>query len=267
MSDDAPTPFANGDPAILAARAASFGGQARAYARARPDYPIDGVRWALEPVTARVPAPRVLDLGAGTGKLTEVLLRALPAEAEIFAVEPDPNMLAQFRRLLPRVRSEPGSAEAIPLHDHSVDAIVVGQALHWFDLARALPEMARVLTPGGVLAGLWNLDDDRVPWVHVLKATAQSSVSVSGWEPRRLPLDLGGHFDAPEAAGFPHRQRRTAESMVDTVATHSHVLILSEPDRAALLDRVRAYLLDTPETRDGEFDLPIVTTVLRTTVR
>jgi ubiquinone/menaquinone biosynthesis C-methylase UbiE len=104
----------------------------------------------------------VLDLGAGTGKLTAVLLSL---GADVTAVEPDPGMLAEFRRALPGVRSLSGRAEAIPLPDASVDAVVAGQALHWFDMDRALPEIARVLVPGGVLAGLWNVDDDREEWV------------------------------------------------------------------------------------------------------
>ena len=80
-------------------------------------------------------------------------------------MEPDPDMLAELRRGLPAVTAMPGRAEAIPLPDASVDAVLAGQAAHWFDLDRAMPEIARVLTPGGVFAGLWNTDDDRVDWV------------------------------------------------------------------------------------------------------
>ena len=110
--------------------------------------------WALEPA----PGPRVLDLGAGTGKLTATLVAL---GAEVSAVEPDPAMLTELRRALPAVRARAGSAEAIPLPDASVDAVLAGNALHWFDMAVAAPEIARVLAPGGVLAGLWNVLDDR----------------------------------------------------------------------------------------------------------
>jgi SAM-dependent methyltransferase len=137
----------------------SFGAAAAAYAEHRPGYAEIAVRWALEPVRGRRPL-RVLDLGAGTGKLTETLVRL---GAEVTAVEPDPGMLAELRRELPSVRSLAGSAEDIPLPDSSADAVLAGQAMHWFDLGRALPEIARVLSPGGVLAALWNVDDDRVP--------------------------------------------------------------------------------------------------------
>ncbi|WP_406318839.1 class I SAM-dependent methyltransferase [Streptosporangium sp. NBC_01639] len=262
--------FDGADPENLARRASSFGGQAAVYARERPDYPDAAVSWALGPVSGRVP-PRVLDLGAGTGKLTEVLLRrvaiadadaAAADAADVVAVEPDAAMLAQLRDRLPGVRALPGSAEEIPLADGSVDAIVVGQAMHWFDLDRALPEMARVLVPGGVLAGLWNLDDDRVSWVDGLKRVAASTVSFTGWRPPEIPLQ-GTEFHTIEHAEFAHGQRRTAESMMATIATHSHVLTLGEPERTELTARVLDYLRSTPETAHGEFELPITTVVVR----
>ncbi|UPZ33451.1 class I SAM-dependent methyltransferase [Streptomyces sp. LRE541] len=133
----------------------SFGAAAVAYAEHRPDYARAAVRWALAPAAG----PRVLDLGAGTGKLTATLLAL---SADTVAVEPDPAMLAELRRSLPEVRALPGSAEAIPLPDGSVDAVLAGNALHWFDMAVAGPEIARVLVPGGILAGLWNVMNDEV---------------------------------------------------------------------------------------------------------
>ncbi|GLW65026.1 type 11 methyltransferase [Actinomadura rubrobrunea] len=253
--------FPDTDSRYVARRAASFGRRAADYARERPDYPDAAVRWALEPVASRTP-PRVLDLGAGTGKLTEVLLRTgVPAEA-ITAVEPDPDMLAELRRRVPGVRAEAGSAEEIPLDDGAVDAVLVGQALHWFDMDRALPQIVRVLAPGGVLAALWNLDDDRVPWVAGLKRAARSRVSFENWR-SKIALPSVPPFGPELRREFPHAQRRTAASMVATIATHSHVLVLDDAERAALLARVRDYLDATPETADGEFDLPIVTIALR----
>ena len=137
------------------------------------------MRWALEPVRDRRPV-RVADIGAGTGKLTATLVRL---GADVTAVEPDPQMLAELRRAMPAVRSVPGRAEEVPLPDASVDAVLAGQAMHWFDLDRALPEIARVLRPGGVLAGLWNVDDDRVGWVAELAAISKrkSSVTLMRW--------------------------------------------------------------------------------------
>lgn len=241
-----------------ARRARSFGGHAAAYAAERPDYPDSAIGWALEPVAGRTPL-RVLDLAAGTGKLTGGILRRT---SDVVAVEPDSNMIAELRRALPGVRALQGSAENIPLGDGSVDAILVGQALHWFDLDLAFPEMWRVLAPGGVLAGLWNLEDDRVPWVKGFKEASGSLVSLSQWKdtPRLTPSP---HFPHMDYELFTHSQRRTAESMVANLATHSHILVLPEDERRAVLDRVLAYLRDDAATGDREFDLPMLTMAVR----
>ena len=252
----------------------SFGAAAAAYAEHRPDYADDAVRWALEPVSPGPggrPPLRVLDLAAGTGKLTATLVRL---GAEVTAVEPDPAMLAQLRHSLESVRALAGSAEEIPLPDSSVDAVLVGQAMHWFDLSRAIPEIARVLVPGGVLAGLWNVDDDQVSWVAGLAQISKGKANVTRqrWRDRigrarqeRLAAVGSGLFETPEVGEFGHGQLRTADSLVATIATHSNVLVLAEPDRARLLAEVREFLNEQPETASGEFVLPMVTAVLRTT--
>jgi SAM-dependent methyltransferase len=140
-----------------ATRARSFGAAADAYERARPDYPEAAVDWLL-PAGART----VLDLAAGTGKLT----RALVARGlEVVAVEPLAEMRATLAAALPEVRALEGTAEAIPLPDASVDAIKVAQAWHWVDPERAAAEAARVLRPGGTLGLVWNRRDERVDWV------------------------------------------------------------------------------------------------------
>jgi SAM-dependent methyltransferase len=154
-------------------RASSFGAAATQYAEHRPTYAEAAIRWCLAPVSGALPA-RVADLGAGTGILTAALVEL---GADVIAVEPDQAMLAELRRRLPAVRSVEGKAEALPLPERSVDAVLCGQAMHWFDMARALPEIARVLTPGGVLAGLWNVADDRVSWAGELAAIRNFGVS------------------------------------------------------------------------------------------
>ena len=241
----------------------SFGAAAAAYAEHRPDYAEAAVRWALEPA----PGPRVLDLGAGTGKLTAMLVAL---GAEVTAVEPDAAMLTELRRMLPAVRALPGSAEAIPLPDSSVDAVVAGQALHWFDMAVAGPEIARVLVPGGILAGLWNVIDERVDWVADLDRVSGSAsiATLSSWRAEttdaHLPgIEQAGPFGPPEQAEFPHGQRRTADSLVATIATHSRLLVMPEQEREAVLSRIRAFLASQPETAGGEFTLPMATGVLR----
>ncbi|MBO2449985.1 class I SAM-dependent methyltransferase [Actinomadura barringtoniae] len=247
------------DQELRARRAASFGGEAAAYARERPDYPDAVVRWVLEPLGARRPL-RVLDLAAGTGKMTETLLRVGVPAADVVAVEPDPGMLAELRRAFPEVRALEGRAEEIPLADGSVDAIVVGQALHWFDLGRAYPEMARVLAGGGVLAAVWNRDDASVPWVAGLQRVLGGGLSQRS---RSGELPVSAEFPEFERAEFPHVQRRTAESLAATIGTHSHMLVLGDAERAEVEGRILGHLRATPETAEGEFDLPMVTLGVR----
>jgi SAM-dependent methyltransferase len=246
----------------------SFGAAASSYAEHRPDYAEAAIRWALEPVWSRQPV-RAVDLGAGTGKLTAALIRL---GVDVTAVEPDQNMLAELRRTLPSVRSLPGSAEGIPVPDGSVDAVLAGQAMHWFDMDRAMPEIARVLTPGGVLAGLWNVDDDRVGWVAELAEISKrkSSITLMRWrdgEGRsrqdRLIEAGSGLFHASQEAEFGHGQARTADSLLATIATHSHLLVMDEAERTALLAQVHDFLHTRPETSGGEFTLPLITVALR----
>ncbi|MDT3446393.1 class I SAM-dependent methyltransferase [Pseudofrankia sp. BMG5.37] len=244
----------------------SFGAAAVAYAEHRPDYAHAAVRWALEPA----PGPRVLDLGAGTGKLTATLGAV---GADVIAVEPDPAMLTELRRGLPAVRALPGSAEAIPLPDASVDAVLAGHALHWFDMAVAGPEIARVLAPGGILAGLWNVVDDRVDWVTGLARVGGSAAIgprdlLSNWraetaDPHLPDNGLVARFGSPEQAEFSHGQRRTADSLVAKIATHAGMLVMPEQEQDATLGRIRAFLASRPETAGGEFILPMLTGVLR----
>jgi SAM-dependent methyltransferase len=244
----------------------SFGAAAVAYAQHRPDYAPAAVRWALEPASGL----RVLDLGAGTGKLTATLVAM---GAEVIAVEPDPAMLSELRRTLPAVRALPGSAEAMPLPDASVDAVLAGHALHWFDMDAAGPEIARVLAPGGILAGLWNVIDNRVDWVVGLELVSGSAAigprdTLSSWRAATADLHLpntGGvaQFGSAEQAEFPHGQRRTADTLVATLATRAGMLVMPEQERKATLGRIRAFLASREETISGEFTLPMLTGVLR----
>ncbi|GAA3994490.1 class I SAM-dependent methyltransferase [Allokutzneria multivorans] len=248
------------DAATKARRALSFGARAAQYAEHRPGYPAEAVRWALEPVRDREQV-RVLDLGAGTGRLSEALLEEPVA---VIAVEPDDAMREQLLNRLSGLAALKGTAEDIPLPDDRVDAVLVGQAFHWFDPELALPEIARVLKPGGVLAALWNHDDDRVPWVAGLADITGTKVRYTEHQHDRSELlPENDVFTAFGQRTFEHSQRRTAATLTETVATHSVTLIKEEAERAETLARVRAYLDATPETADGEFDLPLVTTAIR----
>ena len=266
--DDQPRAAAQADAEERLRHGSSFGAAAAAYAEHRPDYAEAAVRWALEPVRSRRPL-RVIDVGAGTGKLTATLVSL---GADVTAVEPDPDMLAELRREFPAVRSMPGRAEEIPLPDGSADAVLAGQAMHWFDMDRAMPEIARVLTPGGVLAGLWNVDDDRVGWVAEFAEMSKriASITLLRWREggaqsrqERVLAAGSGLFDAGQTAEFEHGQARTADSLLATIATHSNFLVMGEPERTRRLAQVRDFLQSRPETSHGEFVLPMVTVALR----
>ncbi|GAA1252726.1 class I SAM-dependent methyltransferase [Pseudonocardia aurantiaca] len=240
-------------------RARSFGAAAAAYARHRPGYPDAAVLWALEPVSDR-PYPQLLDLAAGTGKLTGSLL----PHGSVTAVEPDPAMLAELRRHFPAITAAEGTAEEIPLPDNSVDAVLVGQAWHWFDPDRALPEIARVLRPGGVLAALWNGDDARVDWVRGYHEAGRWDATVVR-APDEIP-ELPAHplFTTPSVyAEFGNPVRTTVDGLAATLRTHSWALTADPADREAAIDRLRAYLAERPETSAGTFELPLVTDVVR----
>jgi SAM-dependent methyltransferase len=154
-------------------RAASFSNVAGDYDRARPSYPIEAVAWMIGP--RRVD---VLDLGAGTGKLTALLLAS---GHRVVAVEPLDELRRKLIDALPQARALPGRAEDIPLPEASVDAVAVGQAFHWFETGPALGEIARVLRPGGILGLIWNFRDDSQPWMRELSAIAGRDGLREGW--------------------------------------------------------------------------------------
>jgi SAM-dependent methyltransferase len=167
-----------------------------------------------------------------------------------------------------------GSAESIPLPDSSVDAVLAGNAMHWFDMQVAGPEIARVLRPEGVLAGLWNVLDDRIGWVAALERVSGSAAigardTFRNWRAATAAAHLpptgdGARFGSAEQAEFPHGQRRTADALVATLSTRAGVLLLPESERASARDRICVFLANTTETGRGEFTLPMLTGVLRT---
>ena len=236
----------------LRARAASFGTAAAEYERGRPSYPDAAVAWLL-PRQAR----RVLDLGAGTGKLTRQLQQR---GLEVVAVEPSAGMRAQLASVLPGVRLLDGTAEAIPLPDSSVDAVLVAQAWHWVDPDRALPEVARVLAPGGRLGLVWNVRDERTDWVQRLGQT------MHGDDDRRAAAPLvGPPFAALQRHDVEWSYHTDRDGLLDLVASRSYVITLPKAQRRAVLDDVRR-LLDTHPALAGAHDIavPYVTECYRT---
>ena len=239
---------------------------AEVYDRARPGYAEAAVDFALAPVRDR-PGLRALDLGAGTGKLTRQLVaRQVPT----VAVEPAAVMRAELARGVRAAEVIAGSAEALPLATGSVDIVVAGQAFHWFDLDRAVPEIARVLRPGGVLAVLYNSRDDRVAWVRALSELVgelDKGDYVSRM-PTERPRELGSGlaFDAELRA--PHEHELDLVGLVDLVASRSYVIRLPAGDRAALLDRVADLPRSHPQLVGRQhFWMPYLTSVQRYKLR
>ncbi len=197
-----------------------------------------------------------MDLGAGTGILSRVV-RALGHE--VVAVEPDDRMRARLQEASPDVTALAGTAEEIPLPDECVDAVVAGQAYHWFDHMRAHPEIARVLRPGGVLAALWNDADLTVPWTVRLVAIIDNRDAT---EPGQA-VDFGQWFGEVDRAEFRHEERMTPDNLVAMATTRSPYLVASADGREAIVTRIRE-LLAGPELAGREtFAMPHITRVRR----
>jgi SAM-dependent methyltransferase len=224
----------------------SFGSAAELYDRIRPTYPPAAVEWALGGTPLRV-----VDLGAGTGILTRVI-RAL--SHDVIPVEPDEAMRARLAGTTPGVTPLAGSAEDIPLGDEDVDAVMAGQAYHWFDREPAHREIARVLKSGGVFAPIWNIRDDSVPWVAQL-----SGILGATDHEGRLDGDFGPAFGPVERELFRHEVLLNADLLVALIASRSYYLTAPPERRAALEAQVRALAADLPET----FPLPYVTFAYR----
>ncbi|WP_043672305.1 class I SAM-dependent methyltransferase [Clavibacter michiganensis] len=231
MTSDAP------GPPDHAALASSFGAVSAQYDRVRPGYPEEAVTWML-PAGAR----RVVDLGAGTGKLTRLLAgRGLA----VTAVEPDDGMRAVLAASSPEVDARAGTGEAIPVGDGEEDAVLVAQAWHWMDEGDAARECARVLRPGGRLGVVWNVMDTEVDWVRELDALLAPGRRAAGRaaEPGPLP-----GFGPVEHASFPHLHRVTPEEVVALAGSVSLVITLPDDERARVLDDIRTLLAGHPDT-------------------
>jgi ubiquinone/menaquinone biosynthesis C-methylase UbiE len=224
----------------IAARA--FEAMAEEYDRGRPSWPAD----AVAEIVARFGARTVLDLAAGTGKLTEILARS---SGDVIAVEPVDGMRRVLEARLPGVRALAGTAEAIPLADGSVDAVFVAEAFHWFDLGRAPAEIARVLRPGGGLAVMWNLArDDGEPWFDELVAlvveyrTEGSGGTRRDTVPWREALEAEPRFGPLTDEEVPHDQRIDRDGILDQIASWSSIGSLPAGRRRAALAAARELL-------------------------
>lgn len=248
------------DPRVMPAAAAGFSAGAEDYERGRPSYPADAVELLCRELGIGAGA-RVIDLAAGTGKLTRLLVAT---GADVVAVEPVAEMRERLVAQVPGVLVVNGTAERLEASDASVDAVTVAQAFHWFDAPVALAEIARVLRPGGGLGLVWNERDGREPWVAELSRLIR-------WDERgrwRVPYTVEVDWAARiEALGLPfgavsrydttYRQPMDVETLVARVLSTSYIAAQPVDARAELADQVRALVAGF----DAPFDLPYQTVV------
>jgi SAM-dependent methyltransferase len=240
----------NRDPKVRGPYTA-FADVVGAYERARPGYPGEAVRWLVGDHPCDV-----VDLGAGTGKLTRSVVAL---GHRVTAVEPLDEMRAELEVVLRGIHAVAGSAEAIPLPDSSADVVVSAQAFHWFDHEDALPDIARVLRPGGRLALVWNSRDDRDAWMARLSAIiGNESIEESDVVP---VLDASGLFDPVETALFSFQQVLDRDGLLDLVLSRSYLAKLTAREREPVLEAVAA-LYDETADPDG-VRLPYVTKCFR----
>ncbi|WP_108717515.1 class I SAM-dependent methyltransferase [Miniimonas sp. S16] len=252
-------------------RATSFGAAAATYEAGRPTYPEPAVAWLLGDPSPDAPPLRVADVGAGTGKLTRGIVAT---GAEVVAVDPDPAMLAVLREQVPGVPTFRGTAEALPLPDGSVDAVVMGQAWHWVEPGAASREVARVLRPGGVLGLIWNVRDESEPWVRrlteIMHGSRAEQMVAAGAPPVAPPLS--SRLDRAE---WRWTQTVTRADLLAMARSRSYLITAGDEERARI-ERGLADLLDEvfraapgfdTETRTASgadtVELPYVTTAFR----
>ncbi len=227
---------------------------AEAYDRARPSYPDEAVGWMTGAGRSVV-----LELGAGTGKLTHVLHRA---GHEVLATDPLPEMLERLAQRVP-ITPVVAVAEHIPLRSRSVDLVVCGGSFQWFEHGQALAEIARVLRPGGILSLAWNTYDVSIPWVRRLKLLL--SPSAEG-EDLAMPMMKSPYFGFVEQKQFRFWQPHTAATLADLTRSISHVSTMSEHARADVLAKVEALYAEYGRGHDG-MQVPYVTRCYRAVVR
>jgi SAM-dependent methyltransferase len=235
-------------------RSLSFGAEAAAYERGRPSYPPEAIDWLL-PSGAR----DVLDLGAGTGKLTT---RLVQRGLDVVAVDPIPEMLEVLSTALPDTPALLGTAEEIPLPDDSVDAVLVAQAWHWFDPQRAVKEVVRVLRPGGRLGLVWNTADERLGWVKDL-----GRITGHEEDPFNDRVTLPEPFTGVERRRVEWTNYLTPQALIDLVASRSYCITSPAEVRTRTLEQVRELLATHPALANTSgLALPYVTVCIRATL-
>lgn len=248
-----PTP----DPQSRSDRAASFSSAADVYARVRPTYPAEIVDWMVPPG-----AQRVLDLAAGTGLLTT---RLVDRGLQVVAVDVSEAMLQELAARLPDVETHVGTAEEIPLPDASVDAVVVGQAWHWFSPGHAAAEIARVLRPGGTLGVVRNDRDQSIDWVSRFGAILHDGDLLDEeLQPGRDVPELGEPYTETESVEQDWQHLLEPQELRELAASRSYVITLPAEDREQLLQRVDDLVVTHPDLAgSSEIAMPYVAVAYR----
>ena len=233
-----------------------FGREAEMYERVRPSYPADAVAWLVDKLGLGG-GGTVLDLAAGTGKFTRLLV---PSGASVLAAEPVEGMRRRFVAAVPGVPIVAAVAEALPIAPRSLDAVTVAQAFHWFDADRAFGEFARVLRRRGRVGLIWNARDRSSDWVNEVWSIMDRVEKRAPWRDHEHWRDaaLGSRpgFGPLHAETFRHEQSITPEGVVDRIASVSHVAVLPVAERKRVLDEVRGVLTHHPDAR-GRSELRI----------
>ena len=241
---DLDVPLSHLGPQEKAARAGSFGGAAAHYERFRPGPPVAAVDWILPTKVGRV-----VDLGAGTGALTRLLIER--AE-EVIAVEPDDRMRSVLAEQVPGVRAVPGRGESMPLPDSCADAVLASSSWHWMDPIPTLREVGRILVPGGTLAALWSGPDPEGPFVVQAQAllayqTGEGEItSLFMGDARRpassLEIPPGVPFDQPEHEVFTWDVALDADELIGLRGTFSWIITMPEETRQRVIAEARRLL-------------------------
>jgi ubiquinone/menaquinone biosynthesis C-methylase UbiE len=221
------------------------------YEAARPSYPAAAIEWFAAELGIG-PGRRVCDLAAGTGKFTRLLTGT---GAELCAVEPVAGMREAFRTVLPTIPLVAGTAEALPFSAGSFDVVLAAQAWHWFEHDRAAAEVLRVVQPGGGVGLVWNARDRSAAWVDAIWGIMDRVEKRAPWRDHEHWRDsarpLPG-FEPMKTAEFRQVQELTHEQVGQRIASVSHVAVLPDRERRAVLDEVRSVLDHDPATRDRE---------------
>jgi ubiquinone/menaquinone biosynthesis C-methylase UbiE len=220
------------------------------YESGRPDFPPEAISFLAQTLAIQRESC-VLDLAAGTGKLTRCLV---PLSAYITAVEPVESMGSKFTALLPKIPLLSGTAEAIPLRNESMDVVLVATAFHWFDGEKALIEIHRVLKPGGRLGLLWNVRDESKEWVAEMMNIVEPH---AGGAPRyksfiwKKAFEQTVLFTPLKKASFPFIQKGNLKTVLDRVRSISFISALEEEAKNRILAEVKKYLENRSEIKNS----------------